>query len=53
MLAEQNTDKLQFCSIIYEPGGRDHLVDLGVDERIILKCILKKWDGRLDSSGSR
>jgi hypothetical protein len=21
--------------------------DLGVDQRIILKCILKKWDGRV------
>jgi hypothetical protein len=28
--------------------------DVGVDERIILKWILKKWDGRhgLDCSGS-
>jgi hypothetical protein len=23
----------------------DHLEDPGVDERIILKCILEKWDG--------
>jgi hypothetical protein len=23
---------------------RDHLEDLGVDERIILKCIFKQWD---------
>ena len=32
------------------PREGDHLADRGVDGRIILKCILEKWDGvhRLD-----
>ena len=27
------------------PRGRNHLENMGVDWRIILKWILKKWDG--------
>jgi hypothetical protein len=28
-----------------DPRERDHLVNLGVDGRIILKCVFKKWYG--------
>ena len=27
---------------------RDHLEDTGVDNRVILKCIFKNWDGDMD-----
>jgi len=27
-------------------GERDHLEDLSVDGRIILRCIFRKWDRR-------
>jgi hypothetical protein len=26
---------------------RDHLEDLEIDRRVVLKCILKKWDGEV------
>jgi hypothetical protein len=29
-------------------GGGDHLVDPGVDGKVILKCVLEKWDGGHD-----
>jgi seryl-tRNA synthetase len=32
--------------------GRDHLRDLGLDWRIILKCIVKKYDGNLWTASS-
>jgi hypothetical protein len=27
---------------------RDHLENLGVDEKMILKCTFRKWDGGID-----
>jgi predicted NBD/HSP70 family sugar kinase len=30
---------------------RDHLENLGLDRRITLKCIFKKWDGGMDWIG--
>jgi hypothetical protein len=40
--------------LVGRPEGRNHLEDRGVDGRIILKWIFKKWDGGhgLDSYGS-
>jgi hypothetical protein len=31
--------------LVGRPEGRDHLEDLGVDRRVILKWIFKKWNG--------
>jgi len=36
-----------YMILIGKPEKRDHLEDLCVDGRIILKRILKKWDGRI------
>jgi hypothetical protein len=35
------------------PKGREHLRNPGIDRRIILKCILKKWYNKLTSSLTR
>jgi len=30
--------------LVRRPEEREHLENIGVDRRIILKCIFKKWD---------
>jgi hypothetical protein len=34
--------------LVEKPEKRDHLLDIGVDGRIILKSIFKMWDGGMD-----
>jgi hypothetical protein len=31
--------------LVGRPEGRNHLEDPGIDGRIILKLVFKKWDG--------
>jgi hypothetical protein len=40
-------------ALVGKPKGTDHLKGSGVDGRIILSCIFRKWDGGLglDLSG--
>jgi hypothetical protein len=37
-----------FAILVGKSEGRNHLEDPGVDGRIILKWIVKKWDGGMD-----
>jgi hypothetical protein len=34
--------------LIGKPGGKNHLEDPGVDGRIILRWIFRKWEGAMD-----
>ena len=36
-----------YMILVGKPEERDNLEELGADEMIILKRILKKWDGRI------
>jgi hypothetical protein len=38
----------EYRTLVGRPEGRNHLEDPGVDGRIILKLIFKKWDGGMD-----
>jgi len=34
--------------LVWKSEGKDQLDDLGADGRILLKWMLKKWDGSMD-----
>jgi len=34
--------------LVGRPEGKNHLVDLSVDGRVILKYTFKKWEGGMD-----
>jgi len=34
--------------VLGKPERKNHLEDPGLDGRIILRCIFKKWDGEMD-----
>jgi len=37
-------EKDEFRILVGKPEGRDHVEDPGIDGRIILKWIFRKWD---------
>jgi hypothetical protein len=44
-VALSGTREVRTGVLVGKPKERDHLEDLNIDGRIILKCIFKKWDG--------
>jgi hypothetical protein len=40
-----------YMVLLGKPKGRDHLEDLGLDRRVILKWVMKKQGGREGGSG--
>ena len=47
-VARMGERKVVHRALVGKPQGERPLGELGVDGRIILKCILKEWDGGID-----
>jgi len=43
-LAPMRESRNAYLVLVGRTEGKNHMEDVGVDGRIILKCILKKWE---------